>query len=80
MEKDIFMLSVTIITMLAGIICAYYAHKSYKKRKRGKPKSKEHIGSQSTIKCEITHDNVTVSMKITASPSLPAKEDGYSHK
>lgn len=71
---EILMLSVTIITMLTGIICSFYAHKSFKKRKRGKPKGIEHISSQSTIKCEITQDNnVTVNMKITAYPQ-PAKQ------
>lgn len=78
MDIQILMLLATLLTMITGIICAYYACKDYTKQKCGKPQNRCRKHNTS-IRCKIsTKDNVTVDMKITA--QLPASDDGYFRK
>ncbi|MBQ8230965.1 MAG: hypothetical protein IJZ34_03405 [Lachnospiraceae bacterium] len=82
MDIQVLMLLATIVSMLTGIAGTYFTYKSYRKRKRGRPKSRNqgHPGSQANFKCDVTADsNVTISvnMQITAQP---ASDDGYLHK
>ena len=81
MNTDMIILIATLVMTLTGIICAYYAYKSYATHERGRPKedSQEHKIAQTLVECDIsTESNVTVNMKITA--LMPGSEDGYLHK